>query len=252
MIQEGNRTIKEKFEKLLCGEYIWSEIEEQIVYNQLNGNEKAVWSLLLASGYLKVLSYETYQDIEEGKMPKYQLALTNLEVKLMFQGMVHDWFAPVQPDYNDFVRAMLIGDVDAMNEYMNRIAIQTFSYFDTGERASGAEPERFYHGFVLGLLVDLRDRYYLKSNRESGFGRYDVMLEPKNSKECKAVILEFKVRNPRKEKSIQETVLSALKQICEKKYDADLLEKGIRKEQIYHYGFAFEGKKVLIGTDREE
>lgn len=133
-------------------------------------------------------------------MPKYQLALTNLEVKLMFQGMVHDWFAPVQPDYNDFVRAMLLGDVDAMNEYMNRIVIQTFSYFDTGERASGAEPERFYHGFILGLLVDLRDRYYLKSNRESGFGRYDVMLEPKNSKECKAVILEFKVRNPRKEK----------------------------------------------------
>ena len=252
LIQEGNRTIKEKFEKLLCGEYIWSEIEEQIVYNQLNGNEKAVWSLLLASGYLKVLSYETYQDIEEGKMPKYQLALTNLEVKLMFQGMVHDWFAPVQPDYNDFVRAMLLGDVDAMNEYMNRIVIQTFSYFDTGERESGAEPERFYHGFILGLLVDLRDRYYLKSNRESGFGRYDVMLEPKNSKECKAVILEFKVRNPRKEKSIQETVLSALKQICEKKYDADLLDKGIRKEQIYHYGFAFEGKKVLIGTDREE
>ena len=116
----------------------------------------------------------------------------------------------------------------------------------------GAEPESFYHGFILGLLVDLRDRYYLKSNRESGFGRYDVMLEPKNSKECKAVILEFKVRNPRKEKSIQETVLSALKQICEKKYDADLLDKGIRKEQIYHYGFAFEGKKVLIGTDREE
>ena len=223
LIQEGNRTIKEKFEKLLYGEYIWSEIEEQIVYNQLNGNEKAVWSLLLASGYLKVLSYETYQDIEEGKMPKYQLALTNLEVKLMFQGMVHDWFAPVQPDYNDFVRAMLLGDVDAMNEYMNRIAIQTFSYFDTGERASGAEPERFYHGFVLGLLVDLRDRYYLKSNRESGFGRYDVMLEPKNSKECKAVILEFKVRNPRKEKSIQETVLSALKQVCIVFFLTDLL-----------------------------
>lgn len=226
LIQEGNRTIKEKFEKLLCGECIWSEIEEQIVYNQLNGNEKAVWSLLLASGYLKVLSYETYQDIEEGKMPKYQLALTNLEVKLMFQGMVHDWFAPVQPDYNDFVRAMLLGDVDAMNEYMNRIVIQTFSYFDTGERASGAEPERFYHGFILGLLVDLRDRYYLKSNRESGFGRYDVMLEPKNSKECKAVILEFKVRNPRKEKSIQETVLSALKQICEK----NTMQTCLRKE----------------------
>ena len=94
--------------------------------------------------------------------------------------MIHDWFAPVQPDYNDFVKAMVAGDVDAMNEYMNRIALQTFSYFDTGDRASGAEPERFYHGFVLGLLIDLRDRYYLRSNRESGFGRYDIMLEPKH------------------------------------------------------------------------
>ena len=180
MVREGNRLIKEKFEKLLCGECIWSEIDEQIVYNQLDGNEKAVWSLLLAGGYLKVLSYEKYQDIPEGTEPKYQLALTNLEVKLMFQRMIHDWFAPVQPDYNDFVKAMVAGDVDAMNEYMNRIALQTFSYFDTGDRASGAEPERFYHGFVLGLLIDLRDRYYLEVNRESGFGRYDIMLEPKH------------------------------------------------------------------------
>lgn len=246
LVREGNRNIKEKFEKLLCGECIWSEIDEQIVYNQLNGNEQAVWSLLLASGYLKVLSYEKYKDIPEGTEPKYQLALTNLEVRLMFQRMIREWFATVQPDYNDFVKAMFIGDVDAMNEYMNRVALQTFSFFDTGNRASGAEPERFYHGFVLGLLVDLQDRYYVKSNRESGFGRYDVMLEPKHPGQENAVILEFKVRSTRKEKSLEETAQSALAQIKQRKYREELKTMGIKEEQIKEYGFAFEGKTVLI------
>ena len=183
LIREGNTQVKESFELLLSGKEIITELDEQIVYDQLNGNEQAVWSLLLASGYLKVLSYEKYKDIPEGTEPKYQLALTNLEVKLMFHRMIHDWFAMARPDYNDFIKAMFAGDVDAMNEYMNRVALQTFSYFDTGDRASGAEPERFYHGFVLGLLVDLQDRYYLKSNRESGFGRYDVMLLPKSKRD---------------------------------------------------------------------
>ena len=201
---------------------------------------------MLASGYLKVLSYEKYKDIPEGTEPKYQLALTNLEVKLMFQRMIRDWFATVQPDYNDFVKAMFIGDVDAMNEYMNRVALQTFSYFDTGDRASGAEPERFYHGFVLGLLVDLQDRYYVKSNRESGFGRYDVMLEPKHPGQENAVILEFKARSTRKEKSLEETAQSALEQIRQRKYREELKTKGIKEEQIKEYGFAFEGKTVLI------
>ena len=246
LVREGNRDIKEKFEKLLCGECIWTEIDEQIVYNQLNGSEEAVWSLLLASGYLKVLSYESYLDIGERFAPRYQLALTNLEVKIMFQRMIHDWFVPVKSEYNDFVKAMFLGDVDAMNEYMNRVALQTFSYFDTGERASGAEPERFYHGFVLGLLVDLQGSYYVKSNRESGFGRYDVMLEPKKPGKDPAVILEFKVRSTRKENSLEETAQSALAQIKDRKYSEELKMKGITVNQIKEYGFAFEGKTVLI------
>ena len=246
LIREGNTQVKESFELLLSGKEIITELDEQIVYDQLNGNEQAVWSLLLASGYLKVLSYEKYKDIPEGTEPKYQLALTNLEVKLMFHRMIHDWFAMARPDYNDFIKAMFAGDVDAMNEYMNRVALQTFSYFDTGDRASGAEPERFYHGFVLGLLVDLQDRYYLKSNRESGFGRYDVMLEPKNPGKDNAVILEFKVRSTRKEKSLEETAQSAITQIRERKYSEELKMKGITVNQIKEYGFAFEGKTVLI------
>ena len=246
LIREGNRSIKEKFERLLEDETTRTTLDEQIIYDQLNDNEQAVWNLLLTSGYLKVLSYEKYKDIPEGTEPRCQLALTNLEVKLMFYRMIHDWFAMVRPDYNDFIKAMFAGDLDAMNEYMNRVALQTFSYFDTGDRASGTEPERFYHGFVLGLLVDLQDRYYLKSNRESGFGRYDVMLEPKNPGKDNAVILEFKVRSTRKEKSLEETAQSAITRIRERKYSEELKMKGITEDQIKEYGFAFEGKTVLI------
>jgi len=246
LIREGNRSIKEKFERLLEDETTRTTLDEQIIYDQLNDNEQAVWNLLLTSGYLKVLSYEKYKDIPEGTEPRCQLALTNLEVKLMFYRMIHDWFAMVRPDYNDFIKAMFAGDLDAMNEYMNRVALQTFSYFDTGDRASGTEPERFYHGFVLGLLVDLQDRYYLKSNRESGFGRYDIMLEPKNPGKDNAVILEFKVRSTRKEKSLEETAQSAITRIRERKYSEELKMKGITEDQIKEYGFAFEGKTVLI------
>ena len=177
----------------------------------------------------------------------YELALTNYEVKLMFRNMVSGWFAGNLSDYNDFVKALLCGDVDAMNEYMNRVSSATFSFFDTGNRASGkTEPERFYHGFVLGLIVELEDRYVITSNRESGFGRYDVMLEPRKAG-LDAFIIEFKVYNPKKDASLEDAVKAALVQIEEKKYEAALVGKGIPEERIRKYGFAFEGKTVLIG-----
>ena len=122
-----------------------------------------------------------------------------------------------------------------------------FSYFDTGKESSEqTHPERFYHGFVLGMLVDLSDRYVVTSNRESGFGRYDVMLEPQD-KEDDGIILEFKVHNPRREAALEDTVQAALAQIEEKKYEQILLDHGVKQGQIRKYSFAFEGKKVLIG-----
>ena len=246
LIREGNKRIKTDFEKLLHGETILCPLDEQIVYNQLDRNESAIWSLLLASGYIKVISYESEDSIVNGGLPRYELKLTNIEVKRMFEYMIHYWFEETNGSYNDFVEALLLGDKKAMNVYMNRVALQMFSYFDTGKHPSLDAPERFYHGFVLGLIVDLSKDYVVTSNRESGFGRYDVMIEPKDT-EKDAIIIEFKVHDEEDEKTLDDTVKSALAQIEERDYAASLIVKGIRAENIRKYGFAFEGKKVLIG-----
>ena len=246
LVQESDLGIKELFEQLLKGEVIRCPINEQIVYNQLDEDEDAVWSLLLASGYLKVLTYEKLNMIPIGRQALYDLQLTNMEVQIMFFNMVRGWFAPTKKYYNNFVKAILINDIDAMNEYLSILTQNVFSYFDTGKRVTGPEPERFYHGLILGLLTELDSEYILTSNRESGFGRYDVMLEPRD-KTKNAYILEFKVHKPLKENTMEETVENALKQIEERQYETDLIARGVPKDNIYKYGFAFRGKEVLIG-----
>ena len=244
LIKEGSPDIKKSMEDLMEGKSLTVEIDEQIVFNQLDMDQTAIWSLFLASGYLKVEKY--WQD-DTTKNFYYELTLTNLEVLCMFQNMIKGWFSNYTSDYNDFIKMLISGDLEAMNFYMNEISLSVFSYFDTGKQPSGrSRPERFYHGFVLGLLVDLRDRYVLTSNRESGFGRYDIMLEPRK-KEDVAFIMEFKVFNPNREKELSDTVASALAQIEEKQYEQVLADRGVAKENIQKYGFAFKGNEVLIG-----
>lgn len=246
LLREGSSGIKKNFEDLLAGGALELEIDEQIAYSQLSTKKNAIWSLLLATGYLKV--WET-TFVERTGRAYYKLVLTNKEVAIMFEDMVRDWFSE-NDYYNDFIKALLLGDVAAMNTYMNRVTREMFSYFDTG-RNPYSEPERFYHGFVLGLMVELSDRYVVTSNRESGFGRYDVMLEPRRVAEDDGILLEFKVQSEG-EKELSDTVTQALRQIQERDYQASLVAKGVPEDRIRKYGFAFCGKEVLIGANQEQ
>lgn len=243
LIREGSAEIKISMENLLKGEHLYKEIDEQIIFDQLDVDENAIWSLFLTSGYLKVESYALNEDTGADL---YELALTNKEVQIMFRKMIKKWFSRTGTVYNGFIRALLQDDVKSMNAYMNRVALATFSYFDSGKNPSmETQPERFYHGFVLGLAVELADRYVITSNRESGFGRYDVMLEPRNETDP-AVIMEFKVKDSQEETSLEDTADAALNQIERQQYESALRNKGIASERIRKYGFAFEGKEVLI------
>ncbi len=237
LVQEGSANLKKDFETLLSGGTVTARIKEEVVYSDLMGNDDSVYSLLMATGYLKPVE-------RNGRI--YTLALTNYEVREMFEDLVRRWFQKADSEYNDFLKALLLGDLDWMNTFMNEIALQTFSSFDTGTNPSRSEPERFYHGFVLGLMVELKDRYHVRSNRESGFGRYDVILEPMDWHADDAIIIEFKVQT-KKEPDLQETVAAALRQIEEKQYAQELIHRGFPADRIRSYGFAFEGKTVLIG-----
>ena len=247
LVQKGSPYIKTMIENLISGEKINVIVDEQIVFSELDYSEDAVWSLMLASGYLKVVSSEELNLIRESDN-EYELALTNREILFMFRKMILRWFSPAKRETNEFIRALISGDIESMNAYMNKVTLKTISYFDTGNTPSDEEPERFFHGFVLGLMVDQTENYIINSNRESGYGRYDIMLEPidKTNEKLPGIVIEFKVINPRKENSLEETVAAALKQIEEKNYNAELVKRGVKEENIHHYGFAFRGKEVLI------
>ena len=238
LLREGDAELKSDFEYLLCGGTVTKQINEELVYSQLNKTRDSVWSLLTMSGYLKINSIN-------GK--NYELEIVNHETLEMFEGLISNWFAEGDR-YSNFIKALLLNDLKYMNQFMNDLSVSMFSSFDTGKKPSEkTEPERFYHGFVLGLLVDLRNRYAVTSNRESGFGRYDVLLEPLDKEKDDAMIFEFKVIDKDEENKLEDTVAAALKQIEEKKYEQILIDKGVKKDRIRKYGFAFEGSRVLIG-----
>jgi hypothetical protein len=244
LILRSTAQLKIQMEDLLAKKAIVTPLDEQISFEQLEEKNRSIWSLLLACGYLKINRIM----VDPVGKRNYCLEITNHETMLMFHNLIAAWFPEEDESFGNFKTALLMGDIDFMNQFMNEVAAATFSSFDTGKQPSDkTHPERFYHGFVLGLIVDLSNRYHITSNRESGFGRYDVIMEPKHSDD-QAFIFEFKVFHPHKEKDLEETLHHALTQISEKKYEVDLIARGIAADRIRYYGFAFEGKKVLIGS----
>lgn len=175
MIRTASSEVKEQMEDLLEGKEVVVTFDEQIVFNQLEQNESAIWSLLMASGYLKPEQVEYRGELMK---PWYHLKITNLETRVMFFEMFAGWFQNKDASYSHFMQALVQDDLEAMNYFMNRMTNATFSYFDVGGDGY-QQPEKFYHGFVLGLMAEQTENYMIKSNRESGFGRYDIMMLPK-------------------------------------------------------------------------
>lgn len=236
---------KYEIERLMAGEKVHKRINEGITFQYLEGDENSLWSLLLAVGYIKAENIvRSVEGIE------CDVSVTNCEVMAMFKteilGMFHNgWSA-----YGRFAEALLAHKMELMSEYLQTITYTSISYFDVADGPKERTPENFYHGLVLGLIVSLRDRYRIVSNRESGRGRYDIAMYPLQEN-TDAFIMEFKVQDRKKETDLEQTAKNALQQIDDKNYAADLLAAGIPAERIYKLGFAFAGKDVLVVSDRE-
>ena len=246
VVRHGDEELKSDFEELMRGGEVEKVIDEQVVFSELATDPDAAWALLLAAGYVT----------SPGPVPEFvattprRLRLTNHEVELSFDRMVRGWFSPARVRYDQFARALLGGNARVATRCLADVTRACVSSFDAGTRPSEAsEPERFYHGLVLGLLASLRGRYSVESNRESGFGRYDVALVPTDGRDGAdpAVVMEFKVFDDYDEETLSDTVARARRQIEEKAYVAGLVARGIAPERIRTYGIAFRGKEVLVG-----
>ena len=242
----GGRSVREDFEVLLAGGTVSKRVDEKVNFRRLRRAPGALWPLLLATGYLRVASLSD----EPGSL-QMELAVTNREVRACLDQLVLDWVDDGSGDYSDFVKALLAGNVRRMNVALGDIARFCVSSFDSGVRSSEfARPERFWHGLVLGLVVELRGRYDVRSNEESGYGRCDLMLAPLPAAgpDAPAIVVEFKVAGDGPvEEALSQAVADALDQIGREAYDTSLASRGIDPSRIRHYGIAFCGTRVLVG-----
>ena len=245
LVRRGDPSLKTDFEALLNGNTVKKTIDELVDFRRLSQDFNTVWSLLLATGYLRVVR-------RIGHVPPKttELTLTNLEVRQSFESMVRAWFSIASYQYNGFVDALLACDAETMCDYLSDLAVCVMSSFDSNGSPSRNLPERFWHGLVLGLLVELRGRYEVRSQPQSGYGRCDVLLCPLDGTDSldPAFIIEFKVFDKRHcEESLDGTVASALGQIERKRYASALVERGVEPCRIHCFGIAFRGQEVLVG-----
>ena len=235
LILKNSSSIKEKIERLLRDEDIEVTIDQETIITGIEKREENIWGLLLGTGYLKIT--EKVDIVEK----KYKVKIPNYEIKALFQSIIRNWFSNkiIGNDLNSILKDLITLNLKEFEKKFDILVRQMFSYMDVGENTA----ENFYHAFVLGMLVGLKDKYYVNSNRESGLGRYDILLEPKN-KNDNSFIIEFKVSESKEEKNIEETIKNAKKQIVQKKYEENLKERGYKN--ITKIVIAFKGKKVKM------
>lgn len=236
LISKGDANIKMSLEDLIKGKTIIKPIKEDISLREINENPDNIWSFLLFSGYLKVINR-----VEDRYGLTCELMIPNLEVLYLYRDIIITWAdrSISSHNYSYMLKCLVNGDIKEFSKFFKDYVIKSMSFFD----ASGNESEKVYHAFVLGMLVALSDSYKVKSNRESGYGRYDVMLVPRAAT-GKGIIIEFKKFDVDEDKDIEEAAKNALTQIRDKQYRIELIDEGV--EEIIEIGIAFKGKEVEV------
>ena len=240
VIKNGTIAMKQKFVDLLQGRSAIVPIYKEVTYDVLLDTEDSVWGMLLSCGYLKALR-ETGEDM-------YEVAIVNHEVMKMLERIIVMWFRNKNDSvsYDAFNKALVECDEERMQRHLSKLSLELMGSLDTAKEENSKEAENFYHGFVLGIVTAIRNRFVITSNRESGEGRYDIMLEPLDKARDNGIIIEFKIFNPKKEENLEGTCQRALNQIEEKKYDMELKKHGIPDERIAKFGIGYSGKEVLV------
>lgn len=236
ILSNGNEEIKREFEELIENNSIKKVIDDNVVMDEIEGSSESVWSFLLMTGYLKATKKENIEGILH-----CTLAIPNKEVYIYFKNMILKWFddSLSMLKYKNMLNALITGDIENFGYLFKHFVLNNLSYFDV----SGKEPEKIYHAFVLGMLVSLSENYEVKSNKESGFGRYDVMIIPKNISKY-GIIVEFKKINELSKETMEEATKKALSQIENKRYESELVERGINN--IIKLAIVFKNKEVEI------
>ena len=235
LILKNSITVKEKIETLLRDEEIEVPINLETIIVGIENDEDNIWGLMLQTGYLKIT------EVVDLAVHIYKVKIPNYEINILFQQIIHEWFRNKVPgnDLRTILKDLVTLNFENFEYKFKKLVKEMFSFMDVGENTA----ENFYHAFVLGMLVGLKDTYYVNSNRESGLGRYDIMLEPKD-KTANSFIMEFKILDNTEEKTIEETIKTAKKQIEEKGYETNLKMRGY--ENITKIVFVFKGKEVKM------
>ncbi len=234
LIAKTSGKFKTDIESLLQKIPVRRLIDENFVFTDLNFDESAIWSLLLASGYLKAEN-----SAYEGTKIGCDVQVPNYEVMCLYEDIVKEWFSDRMgyEDYQNFLHYLLDGNISVFSKILQNFLLESASHFDV----KGTHPEKFYHGFVLGLMASLHKTHIIKSNHESGYGRYDVMIIPRDFTQ-RGVVMEFK--NVEENDDINTIAKSALQQVNDKNYETELRQAGITS--ILKMGLAFKGKTVAV------